>query len=45
VCELQSGSIPASWTVWPVSRSHGWLTKITGVFRDEEYTVILEEED
>jgi hypothetical protein len=45
VCELQSGSIPAAWTVWPVSRSRGWLRKITGVFRDEDYTVILEEKD
>ncbi len=27
VCELQSGSIPAAWTVWPVSRSRGWLRK------------------
>jgi Glycosyltransferase (GlcNAc) len=45
VCELQSGSIPAAWTVWPVSRSHGWLRKITGVFGDEDYTVVLEEDD
>jgi hypothetical protein len=45
VCELQSGSVPASWTVWPVSRSRGWLRKITGIFRDEDYTVILEEEE
>jgi hypothetical protein len=45
VCELQSGTIPAAWTVWPVSRSGGWLRKITGIFRDEDYTVILEEED
>lgn len=45
VCELQSGSIPAAWTVWPVSRSQGWLRKINGIFRDDDYTVILEEED
>ncbi len=45
VCELQSGGIPAAWTVWPVSRSRGWLKKITGVFQDEDYSVILEEED
>ena len=38
VCELQSGSIPPAWTVWPVSRSRGWLKKITGTLRDEDYT-------
>jgi hypothetical protein len=45
VCELQSGSVPAAWTVWPVSRSRGWMRKITGIFRDEDYTIILEGED
>jgi Glycosyltransferase (GlcNAc) len=44
VCELQSGSIPASWTVWPVSRSRGWLTKVEGTLREEDFTIRLEEE-
>jgi hypothetical protein len=44
VCELQSGSIPATWTVWPVSRSHGWLNKIEGKFAEQDFTILLEEE-
>jgi hypothetical protein len=43
VCELQSGTIPVSWSVWPVSRSRGWLTRIEGTLRDEDFTVLLEE--
>ena len=45
VCELQSGSIPAAWTVWPVSRSRGWLRKIEGKLRDEDFTILREEEE
>lgn len=44
ICELQSGSIPATWVVWPVSRSHGWLKKIEGNLRDEDFTILVEEE-
>ena len=45
VCELQSGSIPAAWIVWPVSRSLGWLRKIEGKFADDDYAVVLEEDE
>jgi hypothetical protein len=45
VCELQSGSIPAAWIVWPVSRSLGWLKKIEGKLADDDYTIIREEEE
>ena len=45
VCELQSGSIPAAWTVWPVSRSRGWLRKIEGKLGEEDFTVLLEDEE
>jgi hypothetical protein len=45
VCELQSGSIPAGWTVWPVSRSRGWLSKIEGQLREEDFTILLEEDE
>lgn len=45
VCELQSGSIPAAWTVWPVSRSLGWLKKIEGKLTDEDYTILLQEDE
>lgn len=44
VCELQSGTIPATWTVWPVSRSHGWLNKIEGKFAEQDFTILREEE-
>jgi hypothetical protein len=43
VCELQSGSIPAAWTVWPVSRSRGWLRKVEGKLQDGDFTILLEE--
>ena len=43
ICELQSGSVPAGWTVWPVSRSLGWLQKITGKFLEDDYAIVLEE--
>ena len=45
VCELQSGSIPAGWTVWPVSRSSGWLKKIEGKFEEDDYTIIREDDE
>jgi hypothetical protein len=44
VCELQSGSIPVSWTVWPVSRTRGWLGKLEGKLREEDFTILLQEE-
>jgi Glycosyltransferase (GlcNAc) len=44
VCELQSGSIPAAWIVWPVSRSLGWLKKIEGKLLDDDFAIIREEE-
>jgi hypothetical protein len=43
VCEFQSGSIPATWIVWPVSRSKGWLRKVEGRLLDGDYTIILED--
>jgi hypothetical protein len=45
VCELQSGSIPASWTVGPVSRAHGWLKKLQGPFAEGDYAILQEEDD
>jgi hypothetical protein len=43
VCEFQSGTVPATWSVWPVSRSQGWMGKIVGLLADEDYTIVLEE--
>ena len=45
VCELQSGSIPAAWTVWPVSRSRGWLRKVEGKLQDGDFTILLGEDE
>ena len=41
-CELQSGTIPASWAVWPVSESQGWLTKLEGPLGEDDYTIVLD---
>jgi hypothetical protein len=43
VCEFESGSVPAKWSVWPVSRSKGWLRKIEGTLADEDFTIVVEE--
>ena len=45
ICEFQSGTIPATWTVWPVSQSKGWLTKIEGTLAEEDYTILLDDDD
>lgn len=29
-CEFETDRVPASWTVWPVSDSRGWLERIDG---------------
>jgi hypothetical protein len=41
VCEFESGVVPASWTVWPVSRSLGWLSKIEGTLGEEDYAILV----
>jgi hypothetical protein len=45
VCELQSGIIPFSWTVWPVDQDHGWLQKLKGVLEEGDYAIIKEDEE
>jgi hypothetical protein len=42
-CELQAGTVPASWAVWPMSRSSGWLEKIVGTFEEGDYSIVLED--
>ena len=42
-CELESGTIPAGWSVWPVSRSLGWLTKLEGTLGEGDFTILSEE--
>ena len=43
ILELQSGSIPAKWTVWPVSRSGDWLSRLEGNLADGEFAIVQEE--
>jgi Glycosyltransferase (GlcNAc) len=43
VCEFESGTIPTSWIVWPVSDSLGWLAKLEGKLEDGDYTIITED--
>ena len=42
-CEFESGTIPATWSVWPVSRSLGWLRKLEGTLGEEDFTIVLNE--
>ena len=43
VCEFESGILPAHWTVWPVSKSRGWLSKISGTLQDGDYAIVQED--
>ena len=47
VCEFDSGILPAYWTVWPVSKARGWLSKLSGKLEDGDYAIVrdAEEED
>ena len=42
-CEFESGTIPAAWSVWPVSRSQGWLNRIEGTLGEEDFTILMDE--
>jgi Glycosyltransferase (GlcNAc) len=42
-CEFESGTIPASWIVWPVSDSLGWLAKLEDRLADGDYTIVAED--
>ena len=44
VCEVESGILPASWTVWPVTTSSQWLSKIKGTLAEDDYAIIQEDE-
>jgi pimeloyl-ACP methyl ester carboxylesterase len=44
VCEFESGAVPVSWTVWPVSRSLGWLSRIEGTLSDEDYSIVVDDD-
>jgi hypothetical protein len=42
-CEFPSATIPASWTVRPMSISQGWLPMLSGVFGEDDFAVLDEE--
>ena len=44
-CEFPSETMPAAWTVWPVSRSAGWLPKLRGRLEREDFAILSEEDD
>jgi hypothetical protein len=44
-CELRSGTIPASWVVWPMSPANEWLEKLEGPLNDGDYSILLDEID
>ncbi|MDQ2834650.1 MAG: UDP-N-acetylglucosamine-transferase [Acidobacteriota bacterium] len=42
-CEFESATVPARWSVWPVSQSQGWLRKLEAALGPEDFTIVLEE--
>ena len=45
VIEFESGIVPVYWTVWPVSKLRGWLSKITGTLQEGDYAIVRESDD
>ena len=43
ICEFLSETAPAAWTVWPLSRSRGWLHMIGGRFQDSDFAILEED--
>ena len=44
-CEFPSATIPATWMVRPMSISMGWLPMLSGVFGEDDFAVLDEEEE
>lgn len=44
VCEFSSDTIPANWTLWPLTRSGKWLRKFGGQFSDEDFSILKNED-
>lgn len=40
VCEFPSETVPVTWTLWPLSRSRGWLRKFGGRLNDEDFAIL-----
>ncbi len=44
VCEFSSEAIPASWLLWPLSRSEQWLPQLHGRFEHNDIALLTTEE-
>jgi hypothetical protein len=44
ICEFQAGTIPATWSIWPVNRTQGWLSRVSGRLKEENYRIVLDED-
>jgi Glycosyltransferase (GlcNAc) len=44
VCEFESAVLPVSWSVWPVSRTQGWLKRISGKFDEKDYAIVMDDD-
>ena len=40
IMEFEAGIVPVTWSVWPVSRSLGWLRRITGTLGEGDYSIV-----
>ena len=40
ICEIESGIIPAFWSVWPFSRSGGWGRRLEGALAESDFSII-----
>lgn len=40
VCEFASDMIPATWTLWPLTRSGQWLPKFGGRLSDDDFAIV-----
>ncbi len=43
VCEFTSDTLPATWTLWPLSRSGQWLPKFGGKLSDDDFAIVGED--
>jgi hypothetical protein len=44
VCEFQSETIPARWSIWILNRSNDWLPRLTGTLEDGDFAILNEDE-
>lgn len=45
ICEFSSEAIPSAWTIWPISRTRGWLRKIGGCLEPDAFAILREDDD